>query len=1001
MTWLGAVSAFSNDIRSSCQFLLSCHLPMNRYTHAPLLNPNILLGTLQLLMWVVLHPSAWRNHIARIATTLDADFTLAQIQHERRKNPALRRLLVQIYLIWPLLVGGVVALVLTLLGRPLANIIFGSLFGLSLGLVTGIIIGLIMNVAAGLAAVVIGGTGIGLASGLAGFVLVVGDIVKMIGAGDIQRATTVNGIVSYVAIGIIGSIAASIPESERRYKLTSRIGGIFAGILLSAIVVGVSIPIARATANLLTSGADSALLSGMYSGVVIGAVFALTLIIASGRVLLGLGWGVGLALMVGLMRTVLYGIVLDDLGLSGIGIENVAINDVVLRVSNANINTSIGFSGLMLGPLFSAAFGTAIVLPFALVKRFAGPWASIIAGTLGGGGAFVAFSEPVSGGFQMLLVGSFLCIAVGLAYQVWLPVLLYPFQVLWNSFLLRLDQQQLENKRLSAEPSAVQLKFRRHSVFWDERQRWPMSSLEDHLLLALENSPTESQAAMEFLSSGHQKKVAQSAQIELDARRLEDAESVAEITSATHGLAAGELEGPASSLLRTFGRIGEDLSAALAQESAYNQRLALGAVEDRLDGLLRELTRSSEPYADRFRPVATDWRTIVADKSHELASTVELRQEIDSPYIIGVPLTAQQEIFVGRTDISVRIEQLLLNQQHAPLLLYGQRRMGKTSLLNNLGRLLPSTIVPMFVDMQGPTSLAGDYAGFLYNLARGMSTSARRQRDVALPKLARADLQADPFTIFDEWLDSVEETLGDQRALLALDEIEALDEAITSGRFEAEAVLGTLRHIIQHRPQFKLLLTSSHALREMRHWASYLVNVQTVAVGYLSEAETTQLIERPVPDFSLRYEPDAVAHVRNLTSGHPALTQLICYEIVALKNEGPPETRRLATVADVEAAIPNALESGSFFFTEMANQVGASGQAVLRAIAEAGNHQPVSLEALRIANQAPLVQELDKNLDQDLAQTVALLCRRDLIEEVEPRSAYRFEVELFRRWFAQ
>ena len=80
-------------------------------------------------------------------------------------------------------------------------------------------------------------------------------------------------------------------------------------------------------------------------------------------------------------------------------------------------------------------------------------------------------------------------------------------------------------------------------------------------------------------------------------------------------IAAGDLAGPASALLRSFSRISQDVAAALRQESAYNQRLALSAVEDRLDGLLRELTRSNEPYADRFRPIAANWRHIIGEQT--------------------------------------------------------------------------------------------------------------------------------------------------------------------------------------------------------------------------------------------------------------------------------------------------------------------------------------------------------------------------------------------------
>jgi hypothetical protein len=85
--------------------------------------------------------------------------------------------------------------------------------------------------------------------------------------------------------------------------------------------------------------------------------------------------------------------------------------------------------------------------------------------------------------------------------------------------------------------------------------------------------------------------------------------------------------------------------------------------------------------------------------------------------------------------------------------------MGKTSLLNNLGRLLPSTIIPLFVDLQGPASQASNHAGLLYNVARAMTESANRQRHLTLPVLTREALGNDPFTVFDEWLDDVERSL--------------------------------------------------------------------------------------------------------------------------------------------------------------------------------------------------------------------------------------------------
>jgi hypothetical protein len=66
-------------------------------------------------------------------------------------------------------------------------------------------------------------------------------------------------------------------------------------------------------------------------------------------------------------------------------------------------------------------------------------------------------------------------------------------------------------------------------------------------------------------------------------------------------------------------------------------------------------------------------------------------------------------------------------------------------------------------------------------------------------------LELDPFTRFDEWLDEVEVALGDQMALLMLDEFEVLATALENGRFDENIILGMLRHLIQHRPRFKVL----------------------------------------------------------------------------------------------------------------------------------------------------------------------------------------------------
>lgn len=583
---------------------------------------------------------------------------------------------------------------------------------------------------------------------------------------------------------------------------------------------------------------------------------------------------------------------------------------------------------------------------------------------------------------------------IGFIINTWM-IILYPLITVWNILLYQLDK-----RRKGTQPSCL----RWHSAFWYEHQFFPLQGLDKHVLLVIERHPEEGKAALKYLSKSFFQDWATKAvqieldtrQIELDARELERCEDVVGIANTYPYLALRKQTALVSSYLMSFCQISQDIEAALNQNSVYNQRLALIAVAKRLNGLIRELSRSDDrhdsrydiynTYAPRFHSIAIRWHEIVTNYAGELVEAVELRQEIGNPYIIGPPLTEQQEIFTGRTDIGTRIEQLLLDRRRPPLLLYGQRRMGKTSLLNNLGRLLPSTIIPMFVDLQGPVSSASNYAGFPYNIARSMITSAKHQRSLTLPSLDRATLQDDPFTRFDEWLDEVEQKLEQNTALLALDEFEVLDNAITKGRFDEQEVLGMLRHLIQHRPRFKVMIAGSHTIEEFQRWASYLINVQVIHISYLKEPEARQLIERPVTDFTLRYEPDAVDRALQLTRCHPYLIQLLCGEIVNLKNEQDPSIRRLATLADVEAAIPSALSVGSFFFADIQNnQVDAAGLAILQFLAARGEGATVSRQTI--------LQHFPDAFD-----ALDLLMQREAIEKIN--DGYRFQVELIRRWFA-
>ncbi|EIJ42182.1 ATPase [Beggiatoa alba B18LD] len=923
-----------------------------------------------LLGWLLFKPTGWRRYLQDISPNLPPDFALSDLQTIHWQSTHLWQLLLAGHVIWAiwvslitismvslftnttdaLFLSGAYAYFFTLIGGLIGSLSVSVIFGITIGIIGGIALSLTVGL--------YNETVFSMAENIAIVVMLnVSEESIQIPQGTLQAWMTI--LLAVFTASLAASIMQNITITPYRHSQQRQIGSVVIGVIISSgaiyFIIQFISTLAQGAAKLLENGGVFSFVYDSLISLMFGIAIFLIWILQTLRI--------GQGLLLGFLVSTL--LILSTLPLNQFEDQN-SLSLIIKGVHD----------GIENGLLYTLLFA----FPYALAKRIANPWAGLVAGIFSSAGMYIAFVVILkTQSLELTLRFLLLAFLIGISFPAWISLLIYPFVSAWNLILYR-----LEELRAPDAPSLLPL----HSAFWDERQRLPLYGLESYLVMLAERKPAETEQAIYALSQTPQKWAAQEAQIELDARRLEQCQTVAAISKAHKHLAAGELSSPVSALLRSLSRISRDTEAALLQESTYNQRLALDAVEERLDGLLRELTRSTEPYALRFRPIAEQWRQQLSDYGRALGEAVESRQEISNPYIIGIPLTEHQEIFVGRGDVSEQIERLLLDNRCPPLLLYGQRRTGKTSLLNNLGRLLPSTIIPLFVDLQGPASLAKNYEGFLYNISRAMLSSAKRHREIQLPALNREILRDDPFTYFDEWLDTIEQSLESQQTiLLTLDEFSALEHVFAKNLLDEASVLGMFRHIIQHRPRFKLLLSGSHTIDEFERWASYLINVRIVHLSYLQASEALKLIEQPVQGFALRYEYNASQRVMEVTRCHPALIQLLCAEIVTLKNRQHIHERRLATLENVDAAIPSALQHGRFFFADIENnQVSHIGAEILHRLAECGEGAILTTEELA----KPYTLEVFTPALQNLLQ-------RELLEPLG--KGYRFQVEMVRRWF--
>lgn len=899
-------------------------------------------NSIQLLIFVFFMPSRWQALITEIDPTLPSHFCLAELTPAQWRLKKLHQFLIRTFLPIPLLILLVCGLIL----YPAGWLFPSTLNFLLLAIAIGWLLGGLVSVGVGLVTVPTACL-IFIFSWNQADLLVV-DVLWG------NRFGILWGTIGALSVHLIGNIT----DHSNVRSFVRQSGGFVISLLVG---VGLTLLVL-----IITSTATQVRTLGFLPNNGVGLVIAFipTLILSWVSSLRGAKVWQTLS-----FAMILFWIVWSAVGNPGSEYGNAIGGDLLLWVYVVAV---------------SEMYLCLATVAYSLILRLASPWAAAIGAALAGLGTLglVELSTDFFSLSWNLLIATLLVVA-GTTMRWWRPLLFYPLELACTTFLLRIDQDGEFPKRYFLLYSPF---------FWDELQSFPLYNLDEHLVLSCQRFPQEATALLIKVSNSHQRWAAIAAQIELTARRLESCDSVAAIAASYSAIGTDLASSDADILLATLRKRSEDVATALQQASHFNQRLVLSDVEERLNGLAEELLRSNNSFAKRFSTVVACWRAIIHKTINDLEQQSKTLQEIPNPYIVGVPLNRYQEIFVGRTGIAAKIESLLRSEVHPPLLIYGPRRMGKTSLLYNLRRLLPSRIAPLFVDLQGPVALATDHAGFLFALTREIVKSASLIQSAPLSALTLEKLSSNPFAIFDQWLDELEAAFsirGVTTILLTLDEFESLDVAIHEKRLGEEAVLGTLRHIIQHRPQIKLLLAGSHTLDEFQRWSSYLINVQAIHLTYLTEAEAQVLIEHPINQFPLTHEPLASAQIHKLTRGHPYLVQLLCSEIIDFKNEQAPSQRFLVSLADVERTLSSVLSRGSQFFADIErNQVDDEGRQLLKWLARQEHCRREDL--LKLAEKRGQPQQLQHTLGQ--------LIRREIIEI--NGEDYRFQVELIRLWFA-
>lgn len=353
-----------------------------------------------------------------------------------------------------------------------------------------------------------------------------------------------------------------------------------------------------------------------------------------------------------------------------------------------------------------------------------------------------------------------------------------------------------------------------------------------------------------------------------------------------------------------------------------------------------------------------------------------------NPYIAGAPVL-ETSMFFGRDEVFRWIGHSLTGKYVGHILvIHGQRRVGKTSVLKQIPNFLPETYLQVFLDLQGRTNTTLNQ--FLWWLAREIVRTLN-QKGFDLSRPDRELFTQDEETLIRDFLPSLGPVLGDRHLLLTFDEFDILSQEEIQESL-AKPLIDYLRRLLELEG-LRFIFSIGSSGNKLEHMQASYTNFFKAAlyrkISFLTHRDCQRLITQPVEGV-LTYQTEAVERIIQITSGHPYFTQLMCHELFSLcqKTGG-----REITLAEVSSILGDVIERGTVNLKYVWDEASDLEKWTLACLAgQVGGVSNRQLEAL-------LHEQHVRFSEADLFSAVIHLQDKDVLTEDN-----QFVVHLMRLW---
>lgn len=428
----------------------------------------------------------------------------------------------------------------------------------------------------------------------------------------------------------------------------------------------------------------------------------------------------------------------------------------------------------------------------------------------------------------------------------------------------------------------------------------------------------------------------------------------------------------------------------------------------------------SLPIYAQFRTRSGDiLQTDVQNFSIRLDSEEEFK-EIDNPYaayaeggVVGDP-----EMFFGRDELITNIAKALQSSrtQSKCVVIYGQKRAGKSSILHHLKAKLKSDPSVLILDLGNIGSILDEHSSspFLYqilwSILKKLYYAIEDQENAGWPQLGLSfptdkEFYSDhsPLMLFKDVFDRFRRATSkfpewhNIRLILLIDEFSYIYGYIEKGKIP-ESFMKNWKALLQEN-YFNAVLVGQDVMPKFKQrFPNEFGTTQDERVTYLRRDDAIRLIDEPIRIGGRygesRYRERAIDRILDLTAGSPFYIQILCNRLVEYMNH---KRASLVTEADVEQVKDELIRGVNALGLDKFDNLINSGDTSEDSISDEDALKVLTSIAINSktgpCNRNSIVCETQIPIDVILEDLV----KRDVIER-ERGQYYSIRVGLFKEW---